>query len=347
MLETEGLFITGPRQVGTLPIELPDPGATQVLVAGGFLAVCGGELERFSEPKLVDTYPVQIGHELSGRVIAKGRAVKTLEIGDRVATWPTVMTAGGESLATATGGRHWLAEERYCVRGVSLKALALAEPGMCAYNSTTLPGTGVEGLGPDEDIIFVGFGFMNQVAMLAALLRGPRSVGVAVRDPNKETHTERTLREFALALGADYVSDTNDDLGTATLAATGGRAVSTIYEGTGVQEGLTLAEQLVNWEVRPHQNLVVVGYHQSNGGRRVVDEARLDVAGVNTIRGHWRDRNLQIMPGMRAVVALMNRGQLEVERLVSHTFPIASAQEAMLLGAARTDGYNKILINLA
>jgi Zn-dependent alcohol dehydrogenase len=67
-------------------IELPDPGPTQVLVRQFASGVCHSQLHELHSP--IPRWPLILGHESTGEVVAKGREVSHLQEGDHVLiTW--------------------------------------------------------------------------------------------------------------------------------------------------------------------------------------------------------------------------------------------------------------------
>jgi threonine dehydrogenase-like Zn-dependent dehydrogenase len=192
--------------------------------------------------------------------------------------------------------------------------------------------------------VVIGAGFMGLAAVASAALRGPRTLIALARRPE--------ARQLAKEHGATDAFDFEDpELLEYIRAATGGRMPSVVYEVTGVQAGMTLAESLVDWEARlavpgdqvyRTPRIVVVGYHQTNGGRRVVREELLDVAGCPTYRGHFRNP-LQIMAGMRSVVRLMQTGLIDPIPFTGRTFDLADAQAALEFARSRAD-FHKVTI---
>src|SRR5215510_11754044 len=79
--------ITAPRTCEIQTVATPSPAADQVLIQVEGSGVCGSSLPRW-EGRSWFPYPAapgSPGHEGWGRVVARGRDVRRLEIGDRVA----------------------------------------------------------------------------------------------------------------------------------------------------------------------------------------------------------------------------------------------------------------------
>jgi threonine dehydrogenase-like Zn-dependent dehydrogenase len=343
-INAQTLFIPRPGTVELREVTLPDPAPGEVLVKGAYIALCGGETERFTGAAPT-SYPSSIGHELSGLVAKVGPGVTTLKPGDPVAAWPGT-TDSPTADPIACGGTYWIAREPYCVPGhhVSLKALACAEPTMCSHLAVVAPACGRGGLEIDQDVVVIGAGFMGLAAVASAALRGPRTLIALARRPE--------ARQLAKEHGATDAFDFEDpELLEYIRAATGGRMPSVVYEVTGVQAGVTLAESLIDWEARlavpgdqvyKTPRIVTVGYHQTDGGNRIVAEEPLDVAGCPTMRGHFRYPT-QIMSGMRSAVQLMRTGMIDPVPFTGSTFDIGDAQAALEYASSRAD-FRKVVI---
>ena len=85
--------LTGPRSFEITDVPTPRPGRGEVLLAVAACGVCASELESWtgrSEP----TYPLQLGHEVSGTVAELGEGVESLAVGDPVGVWVTTRGFG-------------------------------------------------------------------------------------------------------------------------------------------------------------------------------------------------------------------------------------------------------------
>jgi threonine dehydrogenase-like Zn-dependent dehydrogenase len=107
-----------------------------------------------------------------------------------------------------------------------------------------------------------------------------------------------------------------------------------VIETGGVQETLDLASRLVAERGR----LVIAGFHQD--GPRQVDLQSWNWRGIDVVNAHERDPAVYV-EGMRAAVELAATGVLDVERLVTHRFPLTRAGDAFEAAATRPDGFVK------
>jgi threonine dehydrogenase-like Zn-dependent dehydrogenase len=107
-----------------------------------------------------------------------------------------------------------------------------------------------------------------------------------------------------------------------------------VIETGGVQETLDVASRLVAERGR----LVVAGFHQD--GPRTVDMQSWNWRGIDVVNAHERDPAVYV-EGMREAARLAAARVLDVERLVTHRFPLAALGEAFDAARTRPDGFVK------
>ncbi|HLS81444.1 MAG TPA: alcohol dehydrogenase catalytic domain-containing protein [Steroidobacter sp.] len=88
----------------------PSPGPDEVVIKVGRAGICGSDLHMTSEPGTTILAGAIIGHELAGEVVALGKGVTSLRIGDRVAPLPFV--GCGRCAACGDGRPHHCAQAR-------------------------------------------------------------------------------------------------------------------------------------------------------------------------------------------------------------------------------------------
>jgi L-iditol 2-dehydrogenase len=81
--------IHGPGDIRIDTVPTPKPGPDEVVVKIEACGICGSDLPRaFGDG--AHFYPVVVGHEAAGEIVAKGSQVKDLQVGDGVAIAPLV-----------------------------------------------------------------------------------------------------------------------------------------------------------------------------------------------------------------------------------------------------------------
>jgi propanol-preferring alcohol dehydrogenase len=208
-----------PLQVADWPI--PEPGPGEVLIRVSACGVCHTELDeiegRLPPPKL----PVILGHQVVGRVAAKGAGVEEPALGERVGVaWIhaacgvcAYCLAGEENLCPkfqATGrdahggyAEYTTAPAAFVYPIPDAFSDAEAAPLLCAgaigYRSLKLAA-----LRNGQILGLTGFGASAHLVLMMARHRYPDSpVFVFARSPEE--------RAFALALGAAWTGNTEDE----------------------------------------------------------------------------------------------------------------------------------------
>ena len=297
---------------------VPDPGDGQVLLRVAACGVCTSELDLWEGRADTGNLPRAIGHEVSGIVERTGAGVAEhdLKAGDRVAAWVT----------GAGFGEYVAVDADYCFAagGIPLD-LALGEPLACAVNA-------VERADPHlaDDVVIIGAGFMGNLVQKLVQLRGPRRVIVADTRPD--------ALERAVRIGAtDTVDVTAESLRDRVQAITGGRGADVTFEVTGTQGGLTGAGEATRME----GTLAIVGYHQ--GGMREIPLATWNWMAFRIANCHFRNVDT-ILHGMRTGMRLLRSGQIALDDVVSHRFPLGDIEDAFRTAHEKPPGFVKATV---
>lgn len=313
-MRTQRLVLEGPRRAVLAPYDLPPPGHGEVLVEVEQCGLCSTEVHQWLGH--TDGYPLAAGHEIAGLVRDAGDGVGRLAPGDRVVGWIPGGGMAGHVVARA---------EHLFTTSADLPRATAAEPLGCCVNTVRLAD-------PPEgaDVLIVGTGFIALLLLQLSLLHAPRSVVVAGR------------RASGLALAASAGATHTVDLGRQDPAAaladlTDGRGADVVYETTGSQHGLALAERAP----RTEGTLAIVGYHQD--GRRSVDLELWNRQALRIANAHFRDL-ATVLDGMRRGMELVEAGTIDPAPLYSHRFALAEAPAAFELASRRPEGFVKGLV---
>ena len=168
-------------------------------------------------------------------------------------------------------------------------------------------------------MVLLGTGFLG--TLLLQLLRRQK--------PGRVIAVSRRRMDPALAerLGVEVL--TYDD------QIPGGADV--VIEATGKQGPLDLATNLV----RVRGRLIVAGYHQD--GPRTVNMQLWNWNGIDVINAHERDPAIY-RSGMEEGVRLLAAGELDLEPLITHTFPLADINQAFRMMEERPEGFLKSVV---
>ena len=247
------LTATGPGKVTIdhgQPEILPD-GHVRVRVA--YVGVCHSDTAMVREGQ--GPFPSRLGHEVSGTIIES--ADPDLPAGMRIAAYVT----NGYATEISVPNDRIITLHPDC----SLPDAALAEPLACVIG-----GLEMLELAQVSEVILVGAGFMGLMALRLLVAQGHRVTVIEPRD---------TTRELANRWGADRTFNPDE----ITDAMTQSNAV--VIEATGAAAGLDLAASLV----QIGGTLGIMGYHQSNGGKRTVDMESWNYRALRVLSLHHRN----------------------------------------------------------
>jgi threonine dehydrogenase-like Zn-dependent dehydrogenase len=212
----------------------PTPGAHQVVLKVGRCGICGTDLHWTSGPR-PRQQKGRLGHEFAGEVVARGRGVERLKIGDRVAAMP--MMGCGECEHCSAGcflfcakripllggfAEYTLADERSAYTlpaDLSMEDGALVEPLAAALNCVRICG-----ISKGARVLVIGAGAMGLGATFWARHLGAGPIAVSARSNSRA--------DLCLRMGATAFIPTGDDYRARVRAALGG-APDVVFECAG------------------------------------------------------------------------------------------------------------------
>ena len=254
MITARGLIARGPA----LTVEdflLTPPGPGEIEVEIGAAGVCHSDLSMVNGT-LAPSFPLVLGHEAAGTVLAAGPGVTRVAPGDRVAlNWSPPCRA----CWFCTHGEPWLCETSgapstprgtlpdgtplHVTLGLGALATRVVIPARAAVTvPATLPFADAALLGC---AVLTGSGAVRHTAQVRAgesvVVFGLGGVGLAVTGaaraagaaPIVAVDVSPAKRELALAAGATDYLVADDALGRAIRALTGGRGADVVFECVG------------------------------------------------------------------------------------------------------------------
>lgn len=289
----------------------PRPGPGEILVRSLAQGVCGGDPYEYRTRAELGAKPQLLGHEGTGVVAELGPGVQSHDVGEIVTTM-----AGGFADYYLSPAAHALTVPE----GLE-PMLALGEPLACCVHASWR-----FGIRPGDRLALLGGGFMGLVCLWLAMRQGAGNS--LVIEPDESRH------EMALRFGASEVTNA---LSPANLAGLKD-AFDVVIEAAGVQPALDVASQLV----RQHGRLVLVGYHQSNGGQRQVDLKLWNYKAIDVINAHVR-RNDEKLRAMAESIALLHTNELDIGPLAS-PYPLEEIETAFTDLLAHKPGLFKAVL---
>lgn len=306
----------------------PEPGPGQVVLEVAYAGICGTDIHIYDDEFPTEP-PVTLGHEVSGVVARVGPGVTRVAPGDRVVTETYFSTCGRcfycrsgqpnlcperRSIGSRVDGgsaRYLLVPERnlhVLPDNVSLKAAALIEPLGSCINGVL----GLTGVRAGEVAVVSGPGTIGLFTTQLCKAAGAYTVVLG-------TSADAARLEKARALGADLALDVEavgERLDGIIADLTGGRGADVAFECAGAAASVAQCLRLVRRKGRYGQ----IGL----AGRPVpfdLDQVcykELVVTGSNaTVPWVW-ERALD----------LVSRGEVQLEPLISHVYPLTRWEEA-------------------
>lgn len=350
----KAVAIHAPGDIRIDEIPTPEPGPGEVLVKVRACGICGSDL-----PRAFGTgahfYPVILGHEAAGEVVAVGSDVDDYEVGDRVAITPLVpcmqcdsCLQGNYSLCKSysfIGSRQqgcmaeYVAVPSRCLlklpAKLSYERAAMVEPATVPLHGLFRCRT-VAGL----RVVVLGTGTIGLLAVQWAKFLGASQV-IAV-DVN-----EYKL-EKARQLGADLTINPNN------LKAYGAETLQDAIESVTAGHKADIVVETAGLAITQVQSVDVAA---NNGTVLYVGTAEKDVtfpAGTFeaiirkelTVLGSWMSYSPPF-PGREWILSLqaLSEGQVKVQEMITHRFPLSEARKALEMLRSGKDTVKVMLIN--
>jgi L-iditol 2-dehydrogenase len=317
--------LRGPGELVVEERPVPEPGPGEVVVRVTSVGVCGSDTHYYEHGRIgrfVVEDPLVLGHEASGEVAARGADVTSLAVGQRVSIEPGVPDLTCEQ---CLAGRYNLcpnmqffatppidgAFAEYVVvhaafahpvpEGMSDDAAALLEP-----LSVGIWACSKGGVTAGSRVLVTGAGPIGLVSVQAALAFGATEVVVSDVNPAR------------LALARDLGATAAVDARTADLSDLE-RPPQVLLECSGHPKATAQALRALDRAGRAV--LVGMGGDELSLPLSVVQEHELEVTGTFRYAGTWP-----------TAIALVASGRIDLDRLVTGTYGLHQAEEALTAG---------------
>jgi len=342
----------GARDIRLDEVTMPEnPGAGEVIVEIGAVGVCGSDLHTFEDGRIGDTgvdAPLVLGHEFGGRVVALGENAldgenQPLAVGMRVAIdpaspcWRCEMCERGHpnlcedltfyGLYPDNGAlqERMIVPARNCFPipdSISDAAAALLETLGVAIHANDLGKIRLT-----DDVSVFGCGPVGLLIVRLARLSGANNIYVFDKYPWRV--------QKACAWGATQGWTLDDgDPEALVMAATDGRGVDVAFEAAWADESI----QQAAGTLRLGGRLLLVG-----------------IPGDDTLtlrHSLARRKGLTIMMSRRMknvyprAIQLVASGRVDLDDMVSHTYPLAGTADAFKLNLGYEDSVQKVVIQV-
>lgn len=346
------LHVTPDHKIELRPTEVPSPSPTEALIHVRCTGICGSDMHLWHRgaigPLIVDR-PCVLGHEPSGVVLAVGSSVTHLSPGDRVAIEPGVpcrscwmCDAGRYNLCeyvkfagvcpyAGTIRRFITHEARYCHKlpdTMTFAQGALVEPLSVVLHAVKQCGGSI---GVGRPALICGAGPIGLCALAAAKASGAWPLAITDVDQSRLDFARQLVpgvSTYHVKTSASPLQSAEEirslfgcqarDVDKGTPSPTEYLAPSTVLECTGIESSIVTAA----YSCRRNGVVMVVGV-----GRSIIDNlpfmhlslAEIDLKFINRYSDTWP----------AGINALTNGNVINLDALVTHTFPLVQAVEAM------------------
>ena len=334
--------MTEPGKIEFRKIQVPEVGDDQALVKIKYIGVCGSDIHVYHGKHPFTRYPVTQGHEVSGEIVALGKNVRNLHVGQHVTIEPQV-TCG--KCYPCRHGKYNLCEELKVMGfqttgtastffaapvervtpipetmdfkdGAMIEPLAVAVHAVRRYGDVTGQNICVIGAGP------IG----NLVAQVAKALGAAKVMVTDISDYRID---------LARECGADAVYNTTKvDFGDAMVETFGPDKADVIYDCAG--NDITMGQAIKYARKGSTIILVAVYAGMANVDLAVLNDHELD---LNTTMMYRHEDYL-------TAIELVNAGEIELMKLQSKVFPFSEYLDAYKFIDANREKTMKVLIDV-
>jgi len=310
------LVVTGPREASVQEVDAPVAGPGELLIEVERVGICGTDVELYlGEMAYLDsgitTFPIRLGHEWTGRVLAAGSPDDSEWVGRRV-TGDTMLGCGRcdscrrgvhhvcpnrHEIGITDGWPGALAEQmlvptRFAYpipENVSVTAAALVEPG-----GNSLRAVRAAQLEPGRSVLVLGSGTIGLLAAQFAVAEGAEVHLAGVRAGSLE---------LARRLGIPHVVTVDE------VTAGDGDRFDAVIDCTSVETSPALAVRLV----KPAGRVVFIGLSSTPSHVDTRDIALKDVTAVGI---------LSASPGLAGAIEGFASGTVVPDAIVSEVISL-------------------------
>ena len=335
-ITVKSAYVQAPFRFSFRQVQLPLPGAGQVLLDVLATGICGFDMEIASE---LAKEPRPIGHEICGRVRAAGAGVTHVKVGDQVALESGSFCGlcddcrnGRVDLCRACQENFWnqpamgfseamISPARCCVPAAGLDPVVacLAEPCGVAVDMVR-----VAEIGLSERVLVVGVGPIGLMALAIARRRTGSTI-VAANPSQGKLATARRI-------GADAVYSTKE-LSLQDMAKKHGGFHKVLVTAPPQTLPAALAAAAYGGYV------VFVGFDWGEGGKIALDTTAMHL-GKKQLRSSFASPAVYLPEALE----LLRTGAVPAGEIVSHRMPLGRIEEAFKLLRTDREGTRKIVL---
>lgn len=327
-----------------IDVPVPVPGDDQALIAVRTIGVCGSDIHAFHGKHPFVHAPIVMGHEASGEVVALGKSVKNLRVGDRVVLRPqqvcgrcrpcregrynvceTLKVIGCQ--CTGAYSEYFAADAHLFTKmpeQLSFDEGALVEPLAVGVHAIKRGLAQVEG----KNILVIGAGTIGNLLAQAAKAMGADSVMITDISDHKLTLAEEVGIDYPIHVGKSSLEQAIRD-------AFGEDGPDAVYECSASPRALNQVLDIVG----KGTPIVIVGVYAGLPAINIANVQDREYSLIGTL--------MYVQDDYEDSLRFLADGRIKTAPLISRTFGLEQIQEAYEYIDAGKDGVQKVLIQLA
>ncbi|HEX2976114.1 MAG TPA: alcohol dehydrogenase catalytic domain-containing protein [Bacteroidales bacterium] len=342
----KSMKLTGIRQMQMVDVPEPEiinPGDVKIKMS--VVGICGSDIHYYTQGNIgtqVVEYPFAVGHEGAGVIVEVGKNVTRVKPGDKIAIDPAMPC--WECDQCKAGRHHTCRKLKFLgcpgqAEGCLSEYLVMPEESCFKlgdklntdHGSISEPlAIGVyavkkAGIIKNMEIGILGFGPIGMSVMLAAKAQNAGEIFV----------TDKIDERLAVAKkeGAALVLNASGDNIVEGFGKKTKLGPDIVFECCGQQEAVDQAVDIL----KPGGRLVVVGIPEFDNWSFKVEKTRRKEISIQFIRRQ--------VDCVQPSLDMMNDGQIDISRMITHRFPFSRTKEAFDLVAGYGDGVMKAMID--
>ncbi len=341
MTKERSMVLVKPRHMEMREFDIPSIDDDSFLLRVNLVSICGGDPIEYEGRNIKAHYPMILGHEMVGTIerIGDGAAWRYgVALGDRVNVEPYILCGRceyclsgyyqfcvnskiyGVNMSCETPPHLWGAYGQYMygAPGSKVHKIDPSVPDEAAALASVL-GNGVRWIRTKaqvkfgEAVVILGAGAQGLATVIAAREAGADPIIVVGREANP------LKWELAHEFGAHYLINLDEEADPLAQVRqfTAGRLADVVVECTGAEAMMQLGLELI----RPVGRYVMIGTTGFSPRSLLTDWVVF--------------KEIQILGGLgqswdtEAAVKIINSRKYPIEKMVTHIFPLAEAEEAL------------------
>jgi len=338
--------LTGLEEMEIVDIDKPSKiTPDEVLLKVKYVGVCGSDVHYYNEGKIgsqVVEYPFMVGHECSGKVVAKGENVTHVEVGDLVAVDPSIHC--GHCEQCLSGRHHTCLNNRFLgcpgqAEGCLTEFIVM--PGFCCFPVTDLMDAEEAAL---LEPFTIGVYSVNHAhikstgAKIAIFGAGPIGLSILMKllaDGYKHIGVVEPLDyrlEKAGEIGATWLINPVTESVENRVKLLAPNQLDVIFDASGEQQAIDEALRII----KPGGKLVLVGIPQS--AQYIFDMDLMRRKEVTVINVRRQNHSVE------EAIQLVASRKVNLRQMVTHYFQLRKTPVAFDLVSGYRDNVIKAMV---